>query len=179
MDRRFLVGTVAIAVLWGMTPWAETRAQEAIAPLPIAQAGNTPQAASPASTTVSEAELEQFAHALVQVKIIEQNAILVILEEIKAQGFSEERFNAIVSAPSPESLEPPLTAAEQEKLTTINARVQAIEQQAMTQMTQAVVDQGLTYERYQAILVTVRQQPELKERAQQLVTEIVGQLREN
>ncbi|NEO85454.1 MAG: DUF4168 domain-containing protein [Spirulina sp. SIO3F2] len=162
-----------------MTPWAETRAQETSAPSTLAQTENAPQDTPPTSTTVSEAELEQFAHALVQVKIVEQRAILSILEEIKRQGFSEERFNAIVSAPSPESLNPPLTTAEQEKLTAINAQVEAIEAQALTQMTQAVVNQGLTYERYQAILATVRQQPELKERAQQLVTEIVGQLREN
>lgn len=161
--------------LLGTAVMQGVNAQGATAPQSVAQAETVP----PANSPVSEAELEQFAHALVQVKIIEQRVILTILEEIQRQGFSEERFRAIVSASSPEALNPPLTDTEREKLTAVNAQVRAIEQQALTQMTQAVVDQGLTYERYQTILATVRQQPELKERAQQLITEIVSQLREN
>lgn len=175
INRTLFVGSVATLALLGITIVQGMNAQSNAAPQLVAQAESAP----PDNSPVSEAELEQFAHALVQVKIIEQRVILAILAEVQSQGFSEGRFRAIASASSPEAVEPPLTTAEQEKLTAINAQIQSLEQQALTQMTQAVVEQGLTYKRYQAILATVRQQPELKDKAQALIAEIVSQLQED
>ena len=73
-----------------------------------------------ASEGVSEEDLDRFANALVQIKVIEQQVLISIIQQFKNQGFSQERFEAIVKAQQSQTpLEPELTEEEKVKLSNI------------------------------------------------------------
>ena len=165
MLKQIIIGTIAFTLSLSVN--VPVFAQS---PLTIAQA----------SEEVSQGDLEKFANALVQIKVIEQQVLISIIQQFKNQGFSQERFEAIVQAQQSQTpLEPELTEEEKTKLAEINSQIRGIRQQATSQMEQAVQTQNLNIEQYRKILAMVRQNPELKEKVEQIVVKIVDELRTN
>ncbi len=165
MLKQFLIGTIAFTLSLSVN--VPVFAQSSVT---IAQA----------SEEVGQGDLEKFANALVRIKVIEQQVLISIIQQFKNQGFSQERFEAIVQAQQSQTpLEPELTEEEKTKLAEINSQISAIRQQATSQMEQAVKAQDLNIERYREILEMVRQNPELKEQVEQIVVKVVDELRAN
>ena len=165
MLKQIIIGTIAFTLSLSVN--APVFAQT---PITIAQA----------SEKVSQEDLEKFANALVQIKVIEQQVLVGIIQQFKNRGFSQERFEAIVQAQQSQTpLEPELTEEEKTKLAEINSQIRGIRQQATSQMEQAVQTQNLNIEQYRKILAMVRQNPELKEKVEQIVVKIVDELRTN
>ncbi|TVR32437.1 MAG: DUF4168 domain-containing protein [Spirochaetaceae bacterium] len=126
---------------------------------------------APAQIEVGDTELMQFVDALREVEKVQvatQQDMLAVLDD---QGISTERFNELYQAEhSPEfELDQPLSAEEENRYRVAEQELQAIQQEAQVQMSQAVEDEGIGVERFNEIYVALTQDPELQQRVQQLI----------
>ena len=117
---------------------------------------------------VSDAELEKFATAFQQVRVITMEAQQEMAGVVTNEGMEIQRFNEIHEATlNPEA---EITATEEEKkqhqkivsnLETIQAGVQA-------KLEKAVQDQGITPARYEQIAMGLQNDPALQERIKKI-----------
>ena len=123
------------------------------------------------TSSISPAELQQFANAVTEVQAIEQETQESMAQLITAEGLSPERFNQIFLAqqsanddPAPE-----VTPEEQQTFDQVLSQLQAIDQASQTIKEEAVTAQGLEMERFSQILTAVRQDPGLQQQVQELL----------
>ncbi|MCG8362868.1 MAG: DUF4168 domain-containing protein [Pseudanabaenales cyanobacterium] len=138
----------------------------------VAPAPETPEAvATPESSSISQAELQQFANAVIEVQTIERQTQESMAQLILAEGLSPERFNEIFLAQQSVGAEPEpeITLEEQQTFEQVLSQLETIDQAAQTSKEQAVIAQGLEVERFDQILAAVRQDPDLQQQVQELL----------
>lgn len=116
-------------------------------------------------------ELKQFANAVKQVQVIQQDSLKQMTQVVQRQGLTEQRFVQIYQAqqnPSTRSAAK-ITPAEQQNFEKANVRFKAIQQEAESKMEQAVKNTGLGVQRFNQIFAAVRQNPALKQQVQQMI----------
>jgi hypothetical protein len=118
-----------------------------------------------AQATVSEADLQKFAKAIVQFQSIDIDTQEKLTQAVQKHGLSPDRFLEIgesrrQGAPKPTT---PVTPEEEAKFRQAIGDIQPILEQDQSQKEQAVVKSGLTVERFQAIGESVEKDPKLQD----------------
>ena len=126
---------------------------------------------TPESESISQAELQQFANAVIEVQAIERQTQENMAQLLVEEGFSPERFNEIFLAQQSAGAEPApeITQEEQAAFDQVLSELEAIDQTSQTNKEQAVMAQGLEMERFSQILTAVRQDPGLQQQVQELL----------
>lgn len=129
--------------------------------------GATPD--SGAQTTVSDAELKQFATSIPQLSTIEKSTKGEITQIISESGLSQDKFSALVSGK--QSGTPPAEATAEEKQSFEQAitKIQAIEQKGQAEQEKIIRAQGMEPQRFVQILAAVRQDPNLMTKVKQIL----------
>jgi hypothetical protein len=112
--------------------------------------------------------MQQFAQALKQLKRIEMETQEKIIEALKQERLSPERFQEIAQQRNnPDaSGATQISPGEQEHFDKAIAKIQTIRQEAAPKESRAVSMQGLTEERFNQIGQMINQNPALKQQLQ-------------
>lgn len=126
---------------------------------------------TPEDSSISQAELQQFANAVIDVQAIERQTQESMAQLITAEGLSPERFNEIFLAqqsadPDPA---PEITLEEQQTFDQVLPQLEALDQASQTSKEEAVIAHGLEVERFGQILTAVRQDPDLQRQVLELI----------
>jgi Domain of unknown function (DUF4168) len=133
----------------------------------VAPATGTPAAA------VSPAELQKFAKVIPQLQEIQQSAQQQVSEAIKKAGLSEDRFRELYGAqqsPPATQASTPATPQEQQAVQQVVSQLETIQSETQTRKVQAVQSQGLELTRFNEILTAVRQDSDLQQQLQQILS---------
>lgn len=117
------------------------------------------------SETVSPLEIQQFAQALKQLKKVEMETQEKVVQALKQERLSPERFQEIGQQrnnPDPSGITP----AELERFDKAVEKIQTIRQEAAPKESRAVTMQGLTVERFNQIGQMINKSPALKQQLQ-------------
>ncbi len=129
-----------------------------------------PSTASP-SAEVSPIELQKFAHALKRLVPIQQGVKTQIIQTLQQQNLSEKRFSEIYQArknPQAQATSA-ITPQETQKFDQIAAKLQQIQKSTQSKMAQVVRGEGLDVQRFNQILVAVRQNPALRQKVREMI----------
>ncbi len=138
------------------------------------QLQQTPQVLSQYSTsagsndTVRPLELQQFAQALKQLKKVEMETQGKMVEALKEEHLSPQRFQEIGQQKNNPAAAgaTQITPSEQERFDKALAKIQAIQQEAAPKQSRAITLQGLTEERFNQIGQMIDKSPALKQQLQ-------------
>lgn len=125
--------------------------------------------ATVAQEKVSDAELSNFANAVVSIQAINQEAQTTMMEVVDNSGFELERFEQIYQAKMQEDTQTleTLTAEETKKFESILERFKAMQAVFQKQMEDAVLNQNITLERFDAIAELMENDIALQARLQE------------
>lgn len=120
------------------------------------------------SGTISPLEMQQFAQALRQLQKIEMETQEKVIQVLKQERLSPERFQEIAQQRrnSDPSGAIQVTPNEQERFDKAITKIQTIRQEAAPKESRAVSMQGLTEERFNQIGQMINQNPALKQQLQ-------------
>ncbi|HEY9620765.1 MAG TPA: DUF4168 domain-containing protein [Crinalium sp.] len=155
-------------------------------------AGTPAQTPGTSQAQVSQTDLQKFAQALQQIHTLQQEARSQALQVLQQQGLTEEQFTAIAQSRQPNSTAPNSTAPNSTAPNTApnhaptqggsmsqaahftpeqlqhfdqaSAQLNQMHQANRTRMQQALANQGLTVEQFNAILSAVRRDPQTEQR---------------
>ncbi len=128
----------------------------------------TPLKANPRGFT--DQELKGFANAIVQVIALQQQGQARMIAEIEDQEMSVQRFNEIMMQTQELPLEQvEATEEEKKKFEQISEEIIAIQDDLEEHLIKSIEDEGLSLEKYEAIMMEYQQNPELQQRIQELV----------
>ncbi|MFW5831786.1 MAG: DUF4168 domain-containing protein [Prolixibacteraceae bacterium] len=127
------------------------------------------QQAQPAD--VSNAELEQFALAFVEIQSIDQELQQKMVNAVQESGLEVEEFNEILNAQQNDNQEVDATEEELNKFTDAQESIEQIQNQGQQEMQKIISDNELTVPRYQEIMVAVRNDSELQQKLQEHIEE--------
>lgn len=131
---------------------------------------SVPPAAAPSTTPVSDQELQQFANTVPELRTIEQGTQEEIAAVIQGSGFDEARFNEIYqSQQSPDASAAEVTESEKQSFTKALSDIRAIEEKSKVEQEKVIQAQGLEPERFVEILISLRQDPALQTKVQQMI----------
>jgi Domain of unknown function (DUF4168) len=126
---------------------------------------------------VSEAELQKFAKVIPQLQEIQQSAQQQVSEAIQSAGLSEDRFRELYTAQQPAAggatapqASTPATPQEREAVQEVVAQLETIKNETQTRREQAVTSQGLQLNRFNEILTAVRQDADLQQQLQRMLS---------
>lgn len=125
--------------------------------------------ATVAQEKVSDAELSNFANAVVSIQAINQEAQTTMMEVVDNSGFELERFEQIYQAKMQQDTQTleTLTAEETKKFESILERFKAMQAVFQKQMEDAVLNQNITLERFDAIAELMENDIALQARLQE------------
>lgn len=159
---------------------AEVDMQESEAPADIQPSTEAPAApvapgaTESTSTSISDAELEQFADTIPQLVAIEQAGQEQVFQAIDESGLERDRFYEIyegVAQPSPDvAANSEVTTAEQSSFEMALSRIETIEQDIRAQQENVIAASGIAPERFDEIMAAVLNDPELQLEVQELMT---------
>lgn len=126
------------------------------------------QASAP---NISSSELQQFAQIIEKLYTIEQETTQEIVQIIKQEGMSVDRFNAIVKwkKDPQEAPEPSVSDTEMENFKKAVTKIAQLQEQADTKIKAVFQSQELQVERFNQILEAVREDPNLQGQVQQIL----------
>jgi hypothetical protein len=158
-----IIGGMVGALLYFLPIVAQAQVQQ-LSPQILSQTF-TPKGSSEA---VSPLEIQQFAQALKQLKQIEMETRAKMVEALKEENLSPERFQEIGqrrnNPDSPVSTE--ISPAEQERFDKALARMQTIQEESVPKQRRALTLQGLTLERFNQIEQAVNKNRALLQQVQ-------------
>jgi hypothetical protein len=139
--------------------------EESVAP----DEGETPPAGP--SSSVSDEELQQFANTIPSLKTADQNTQKEIAQVIQSSGLDESRFDQIYQTQqSPEKqTATKVTTEEKKSFEKALSDIEAIEAKGKAKQEEIIEAQGLKPQRFVEILVSLRQDPALRSKMQQLL----------
>ncbi|MGB7415082.1 MAG: DUF4168 domain-containing protein [Thermosynechococcaceae cyanobacterium] len=152
----------------------ETPAAEESTPAPeegaSAEEGET-SPAGPSSSSVSDEELQKFANAIPPLKTADQNTQKEISQVIQSSGLDGARFDAIYQTQqSPEKqATTKVTSEEKKSFEKAIADIKSIEAKGKSEQEKIIEAQGLKPQRFVEILVSLREDPALRNKMQQLL----------
>ena len=121
-----------------------------------------------ANESISPLELQQFAQALKQLQKVEMETREKMVEALKEEKLSPQRFQEIgqqrSNPDSPASSE--ISASEQQRFDKALAKIQAIQQESAPKQSRAITLQGLTVERFNQIGRALDKNPALRQQLQ-------------
>ena len=133
----------------------------------VAPATGTPAAA------ISPAELQKFAEVIPQLQEIQKSAQQQVSEAVKKAGLSEDRFRelyGVQQSPTASQASTPATPQEQQAVQQVVSQLETIKSEAQTRRVQAVESQGLELTRFNEILTAVRQDSDLQQQLQRILS---------
>jgi hypothetical protein len=130
------------------------------------------QIQSTASPTIPALELQQFVQVQKRWKGIEQQSQGLMVQAIKSEGLTPERFMAILKQKqSPTPSDDPLSTDDNTKFEKIIAKFQKIEEESIPKKEKAIISQGLDIQRFGQIQRTIQQDPALQEKVKKMLGE--------
>lgn len=123
------------------------------------------------TTDVSDDEIEQFALAFVEVQNIEQKVQPEMVQAVEKEGIEVQRFNEIMNAQQDPNQEVDASEDELIKFASANREIEEIQTRAQREMMEKIAESGLSVDRYQKIMVAVRNNPELQQKLQSSMQE--------
>lgn len=155
-----ILGTIASLFLAGSYISAEAQQQ-------------APQQQAPQqqpSVDVDSDEIERFANAFESVQKVQDEARDNMMQAIEEEGLDVETYNQafrMQEQGSESEMSEDLSAEEQEKFEQADASIDEIEQEAQTDIEQAITDANLEVERFEELWVAIQQDPELQQQVQE------------
>lgn len=119
----------------------------------------------------SDDELKGFANAFVQVMSIQQQGQMQMIEQIEEHEMTVQRFNEIYM----QSMEMPIeeiemeSQEEMESFLAVSEEIDKIQVELEGVLISTIEEEGLSIEKYEAIITEYQQNPELQQRIQQLM----------
>lgn len=168
MFKQLITGTAALSLLiaGGLPSFAQS--PEIVAENLLKQASKK---------EVSPKEVQQFSSAIVKLQLIQRQSQGAIVGVIEQEGFSPERFVAIIRSQQEQTpLNPELTNEERQGLSQAMAKIQAIQEKTQQLEVQAVQEEGLGVERFEELIEAVEQSSDLQSQVRQEVEKIVESL---
>lgn len=162
MFKQILTGGSLFALLL-----ASSLSAQAQSPQPPRQ----PQDPVVPQAQIESNELQQFANAIKQLRVIQQESITQMTQVVQREGLSEQRFMEIYQSKRNPSAQPTgkITQEEQQKFEQASTKIREIQQSAQPKMEQAVAKAGLNVQRFNQISAAVRQDPALQQKVQQMI----------
>lgn len=119
------------------------------------------------SESVSPLELQQFIQALKQLKRVEMETQEKMIEALKSERLSPQRFQEIGQQQSnPDATSTQISPNEQQQFEKALTKIQTIQQEAIPKQSRAVTFQGLTMQRFNQIGRAIEKNPTLKQQLQ-------------
>ncbi len=131
------------------------------------------QPAAPAPADYSDEELQQFANAVMQVMVIQEESQMQMVNVIEQNNISVDRFNEMLmesQQQGPENID-----ASEEELAAFNQSmtdVQNMQMEMQEDMMEAIADTGLEVDTYQNIMQAYEQNPEIKTRVDAIMEDM-------
>ena len=113
---------------------------------------------------LSNAELQQFADAVESLQGIQQQARQDMLNAIQDEGLDANRYSQIMKSQQDPQSTIEVSDQEMEKFQAANEHIQEIEQDMRSTSMNAIEEEGFTPERFQTVLMAVRNDPELQQK---------------
>ena len=123
------------------------------------------------TTEVSDGEMKQFAMAFVEIQNIEQKVQPEMIQAVEEEGIEVQRFNEIMNARQDPNQEVDASEDELKKFASANREIEDIQNRAQREMMEKIAESGLTVDRYQKIMVAVRNDPALQQKLQSSMQE--------
>jgi hypothetical protein len=123
------------------------------------------------TTEVSDGEMKQFAMAFVEIQNIEQKVQPEMIQAVEEEGIEVQRFNEIMNAQQDPNQEVDANEDELKKFASANREIEDIQNRTQREMLGKIAETGLSVDRYQEIMVAVRNDPELQQKLQQNMQE--------
>lgn len=120
---------------------------------------------------VSDAELKQFASAYDRVQSIDQQLQHKMVSAIQKEGLEIQKFNEILNAQQDPNQEADATEEELEKFAVVHKAIEQIQSQGQQDIQKVIIDNNLTLNRYQEIMMAVQSDPALQQKLQELIEE--------
>lgn len=159
-------GAVASIFMLGSTMVAEAQEQQQ-QPSPDQQMPATPEGST---VDVDQEELERFANAFLAVQEIQDQSRQEMAEAIEQEGLTIEEYNQMFrQQQQPEAAEAEMSPEQQEQFQQADARIDEIEQEAQTEIENAITGEGIELERFEELWVAIQQDPELQQEVQQIL----------
>lgn len=133
----------------------------------FAQAPQLPQAQEQ-QINVSDAELEKFAQAIMELQSAEQESRKKMIAVVEEQGLDIEKFNEIHQAKM-QNLEVKASEEDLKKHGKTVAKLEEMQPEIFKIMEDIVIKKGLTMDRFQQIAVAMQTNQELQQRLQKLM----------
>jgi len=162
MLKSLCVTSVSLAILLSLSTPALAESSTAAPLVQIKQSS---------STDINPEELEKFAAAMEDMREIQLESRDEISAAIEKEGLSQQRFREILQAQRNPEVETDASEAELQKFDSATEQLAQIQRDTQSQMKDAVISQGLEVARFQEILQSVRQDPQLKKQVQQIMRE--------
>jgi len=123
---------------------------------------------------VSDEELELFIDASMNAQSVQMESQQEMISIVDEEGIEVSTYNEIMQAQQMgQSLEDlGVTESDIEKFESAHEQIQEVEVRMEREIAQAVEEEGMEMERFQEINVAIQQDPELQQRAQQMIQEI-------
>jgi len=133
-----------------------------------------PQQQTPPQIEVSDEELELFIDASMNAQTVQMQSQQEMIAIVDEEGIEVNTYNEIMQAQQMgQSLEDiGVTESDIEKFERAQEQIQVVEERMERDLTQAVEEEGMEMERFQEINMAIQQDPELQQRAQQMIQEI-------
>jgi hypothetical protein len=136
-----------------------------------AQNPSSAPAQSPAPATVNSDELKKFASAVKKVLVIAQDMENQMVQVVKKEGLTEQRFNEIHQSRQNPSAKPTqqITPKEEQSYKQALSQLGQIQKDAQVKMDKAVESEGLKVERFNQIFAMVQKDPALRQEVRKLM----------
>jgi len=123
---------------------------------------------------VSDEELELFIDVSMNAQSVQMESQQEMISIVDEEGIEVSTYNEIMQA---QQMGQPLedlgvTESDIEKFESAHEQIQEVEVRMEREIAQAVEEEGMEMERFQEINVAIQQDPELQQRAQQMIQEI-------
>lgn len=123
---------------------------------------------------VSDEELELFIDASMNAQTVQMQSQQEMIAIVDEEGIEVNTYNEIMQA---QQMGQPLedigvTESDIEKFERAQEQIQVVEERMERDLAQAVEEEGMEMERFQEINMAIQQDPELQQRAQQMIQEI-------
>jgi len=145
----------------------------ALAAAPIIAQSTTQQGQSQQQSQIEleDGELQEFVSALQAVQQVQSNAQSKMQKSLEDEGLSQKRFQEIYQAQQNpnQSGNADVSDQEQQKFDSVMQTIRSIQQNTRSKITQAIKDEDLSVQRFNAIYKAVQQRPELQQQVQSMM----------
>jgi hypothetical protein len=123
------------------------------------------------SAQYTDDELVEFIHVAQKVMPLQQESQIKMIEEIEEQELTVDKFNNILESRTT-GMEVEATQEEMEAFNNAIENIQLLQQQYMEMISEVIVVEGMTTERYEEIIFNYQQDPQLQLRINQLMEDM-------